>query len=58
MSEAVRSAIVAGKDAGAISQMAAVETYRPLVHHGFRKVVDGMTTLSEVLRVTSLSLSG
>ncbi len=58
VSEAVRSAIVAGKDAGAISQMAAVETYRPLVHHGFRKVVDGMTTLSEVLRVTSLSLSG
>lgn len=58
VSEAIRSAIVAGKDAGAISQMAAVETYRPLVHHGFRKVVDGMTTLSEVLRVTSLSLSG
>ncbi len=57
VSEAVRSAIVAGKDAGAIAQLASVETYRPLVHHGFRKVVDGLTTLSEVLRVTSLSLS-
>jgi len=57
VSEAVRSAIVAGKDAGAIAQLAFVETYRPLVHHGFRKVVDGLTTLSEVLRVTSLSLS-
>jgi len=57
VSETVRSAIVAGKDAGAIAQLAFVETYRPLVHHGFRKVVDGLTTLSEVLRVTSLSLS-
>jgi len=57
VSEAVRSAIVAGKDAGAIAQLAFLETYRPLVHHGFRKVVDGLTTLSEVLRVTSLSLS-
>ncbi|MDD1713419.1 MAG: Flp pilus assembly complex ATPase component TadA [Methanoregulaceae archaeon] len=58
ISEAIRSSIVAGKDAGAISQIAFRETYRPLIHHGFRKVVDGLTTLSEVLRVTSLSLSG
>ncbi len=58
VSEAIRSAIVAGKDAGTISQLAFAERYRPLVHHGFRKVVDGLTTLSEVLRVTSLSLSG
>jgi general secretion pathway protein E len=58
ISEAIRSAIVAGKDAGAISHMAFTESYRPLAHHGFRKVVDGLTTLSEVLRVTSLSLSG
>lgn len=57
ISDAVRSAIVAGKDAGAISQIAFKESYRPLVHHGYRKVVDGQTTLSEVLRVTSLSLS-
>ena len=58
VSETIRSAIVAGKDAGAISHMAFAESYRPLAHHGFRKVVDGLTTLSEVLRVTSLSLSG
>jgi general secretion pathway protein E len=58
VSDAIRSSIVAGKDAGAISQIAFHETYRPLIHHGFRKVVDGLTTLSEVLRVTSLSLSG
>jgi general secretion pathway protein E len=58
VSEAIRSSIVAGKDAGTISQIAFRETYRPLIHHGFRKAVDGLTTLSEVFRVTSLSLSG
>jgi general secretion pathway protein E len=58
VSDAIRSLIVAGKDAGTISQAAFHETYRPLIHHGFRKVVNGVTTLSEVLRVTSLSLSG
>jgi general secretion pathway protein E len=58
VSESIRSAIVAGKDAGTISHLAATEAYRPLAHHGFRKVVEGLTTLSEVLRVTSLSLSG
>ncbi|HQN19126.1 MAG TPA: type II/IV secretion system protein, partial [Syntrophobacteraceae bacterium] len=57
VSESVRSAIVAGKDAGAISHLASKETFRPLIHHGFRKAVEGLTTLSEVLRVTSLSLS-
>jgi general secretion pathway protein E len=55
--DAVRSAIVAGKDAGTLSQIAFNESYRPLIHHGFRKAVEGLTTLSEVLRVTSLSLS-
>lgn len=55
ISEAVRSAIVAGKDAGTIAQLAYKESYRPLVHHGYRKAIDGVTTLSEVLRVTSLS---
>ncbi len=55
INDAIRSAIVAGKDAGSISQIAYEFGYRPLAHHGFRKVVDGVTTLSEVLRVTSLS---
>ncbi len=55
ISDAIRSAIVAGKDAGSISHTAYQTGYRPLVHHGFIKVVNGMTTLSEVLRVTSLS---
>lgn len=55
INDSVRSAIVAGKDAFSIAQIAASNGYTPLVHHGFRKVVDGITTLSEVLRVTSLS---
>jgi general secretion pathway protein E len=58
ISETIRSAIVAAKDAGAISQLAHAETYRPLIHHGFQKAINGITTLSEILRVTSLSLSG
>jgi general secretion pathway protein E len=55
VSDRVRSAIVAGKDAGSISQLAYKDDYRPLLNHGFKKVLDGNTTLSEVLRVTSLS---
>lgn len=54
ITESLRSAIVAGKDAGSIAQMGRREQYRPLLHHGYRKAVEGVTTLSEVLRVTSL----
>ena len=56
VNETIRSAIVAGKDAGSIARSAYELGYRPLVHHGFRKVVEGITSLSEVLRVTSLSM--
>ncbi|MGA2027209.1 MAG: ATPase, T2SS/T4P/T4SS family [Syntrophobacteraceae bacterium] len=56
VNEAIRSAIVAGKDAGSIARTAFELGYRPLAHHGFRKVVEGVTCLSEVLRVTSLSI--
>ena len=56
INEAIRSNIVAGKDAGSIARTAYELGYRPLVHHGFRKVVEGITSLSEVLRVTSLSV--
>ncbi|GLI34765.1 GspE/PulE family protein [Desulforhabdus amnigena] len=57
VSETIRSAIVAEKSAGDISQIAFKESYRPLLHHGYRKVIEGITTMSEVLRVTSLSLT-
>jgi general secretion pathway protein E len=56
VNEVVKSAIVAGKDAGTIARIASESDYRPLVHHGFRKVIEGTTSLSEVLRVTSLSI--
>jgi general secretion pathway protein E len=56
VNEAIKSTIVAGKDAGSIARTAFEIGYRPLVHHGFRRVVEGITTLSEVLRVTSLSV--
>ncbi|HDL90123.1 MAG TPA: type II/IV secretion system protein [Thermodesulforhabdus norvegica] len=50
----IRSAIVAGKDAGELAKMAEAYDYRPLVFHGCQKVLQGITTLSEVLRVTSV----
>lgn len=56
VNETIKSAIVAGKDAGSISHTAFELGYRPLVYHGFGKVVEGTTSLSEVLRVTSLSV--
>ena len=56
VNEVVKSAIVAGKDAGHIARIASDFDYRPLVHNGFGKVIEGITTLSEVLRVTSLSI--
>ncbi len=56
VNEAVKSAIVAGKDAGTIARIGSEFDYRPLAHNGFRKVIEGTTSLSEVLRVTSLSI--
>jgi general secretion pathway protein E len=54
ITDTVRSAIVADKNAGAISLLGREEGYYPLLRHGFQKVMEGNTTLSEVLRVTSL----
>ena len=56
VNEVVKSAIVAGKDAGNIARIASEFDYRPLAHNGFQKVIEGITSLSEVLRVTSLSV--
>ena len=55
ITDTVRSAIVADKNAGAISLLGREEGYYPLLRHGFQKVMEGNTTMSEVLRVTSLS---
>jgi type II secretory ATPase GspE/PulE/Tfp pilus assembly ATPase PilB-like protein len=56
INEAIKSAIIAGKESGSLARTAFELGYRPLAHHGFRKVVEGITTLSEVLRVTSLAV--
>lgn len=58
INEAIRSAIVAGKSASDISQIAHEYSYRPLLHHGYRKALDGLTSISEVLRVTSITQVG
>ncbi len=50
----IRSAIVAGKDASHLAQLAYSSGYRPLIYHGCQKVLEGITTISEVLRVTSI----
>ncbi|SFM67032.1 GspE/PulE family protein [Thermodesulforhabdus norvegica] len=51
----VRSGIVAGKDAGELARLASDLGYRPLISQGCQKVLQGITTISEVLRVTSLT---
>lgn len=56
VNEVVKSAIVAGKDAGTIARTASEFGYRPLAYDGFSKVIEGITSLSEVLRVTSLTI--
>ncbi len=56
VNEVVKSAIVAGKDAGNIARIASEFGYRPLAYDGFSKVIEGITSLSEVLRVTSLTI--
>lgn len=50
----IRSAIVAGKEATQLAKLAHEHGYRPLIFHGCQKVIQGVTTISEVLRVTSL----
>ncbi|MEJ5301349.1 MAG: ATPase, T2SS/T4P/T4SS family [Thermodesulforhabdaceae bacterium] len=50
----IRSAIVAGQEATQLAKLARKYGYHPLIFHGFQKVLDGVTTISEVLRVTSL----
>lgn len=50
----IRSAIVAGQEATQLARLARKHGYRPLIFHGCQKVIRGITTISEVLRVTSL----
>ncbi|MDR0458543.1 MAG: type II secretion system ATPase GspE [Burkholderiaceae bacterium] len=50
--EAMRSAILQGRDASALQQLAAASGMLTLYEDGLRKVAAGVTSLDEVLRVT------
>lgn len=53
VSEDIRQAIMAHKNADEIRELAIKEGMTTMVHDGVRKVTLGVTTLEEVLRVTS-----
>lgn len=55
MSDAVRAKVLDRADAHQIEQVAIGEGMRTLFRHGLERVNQGMTTLEEVLRVTSFS---
>ncbi|WP_000385404.1 GspE/PulE family protein, partial [Leptospira interrogans] len=48
----LKQAILHGKDAGQLNEIALEHGFRTLKDYGIRKVVDGVTTIDEVLRVT------
>ena len=49
--EAMRRAIIDGRDAGELDALAMQSGMRSLYHDGLRKVSAGVTTLEEVMRV-------
>jgi general secretion pathway protein E len=55
VSESVRKAVLSRADAHTIEQQAVGEGMRTLLAHGVERVNAGVTTMEEVLRVTSLS---
>ena len=53
MTDPVRKLILAREEAGAIQKLAVAEGMQTLYENGLDKVVQGITTLEEVMRVTS-----
>ena len=53
MSNGIRQAVMAHEEAGAIQNLAVEEGMSTLYENGLVKVIQGITTLEEVLRVTS-----
>jgi len=53
MTDPIRKLILAHEEAGAIQKLAVIEGMQTLYENGLDKVVQGVTTLEEVLRVTS-----
>jgi general secretion pathway protein E len=55
MTDAVRARVLEKADAHAIQQVAVGEGMRTMFEHGLERVRSGLTTIEEVLRVTSLA---
>ena len=55
MTDAVRARILERADAHSIQKVAVDEGMRTMLAHGFDRVAAGVTTVEEILRVTSLS---
>jgi general secretion pathway protein E len=53
MSNGIRQAVMAHEEAGVIQNLAVIEGMNTLYENGLVKVLQGITTLEEVLRVTS-----
>jgi general secretion pathway protein E len=53
MSNGIRQAVMAHEEAGVIQNLAVIEGMNTLYENGLIKVLQGITTLEEVLRVTS-----
>ncbi len=53
MTDPIRKLIMAHEEAGAIQKLAVAEGMQTLYENGLVKVVEGITTLEEVMRVTS-----
>jgi len=54
VTEKIRETILKSSDADEINKAALAEGMRPLVHDGWIKVLKGITTLEEVMRVTNI----
>jgi general secretion pathway protein E len=54
MDENIRSMVIADRDAGSIAAAAGKEAFRSMLTHGYEKVLSGRTTITEILRVTTL----
>ncbi|MCG6168051.1 type II secretion system ATPase GspE [Leptospira sanjuanensis] len=48
----IKHAILQGKDAGQLNEIALEHNFHTLKDYGIKKVIDGVTTIDEVLRVT------
>lgn len=48
----IKTAILHGSDAGKLNEIAREHNFKTLKDYGIRKVIDGVTTIDEVLRVT------